>query len=278
MARPCIFCGSTINKSSKEHTIGNWIATLFRNVYKDQITAGIISPDGTVHWYRAPLFQQTTRKVCKPCNNGWMSRLETSVQPLLGPMMLNGAPTKLEIQFQKILATWAVKTAFMLQQIQGPKRIVPDSEYGRLYAVQQPPRGYGVWIAHRAILTDNAGREVGFQSLEEPVYEVLIKESYADDFRKNKQPNDIAFVITFTIGYVVFQVFGHNMPGNFQIGLDAAQGVLNWIWPQHDGDITWPAANSIEKIGGLLVMHKGLSRGPQSAPDLAPGNVEKAGP
>jgi hypothetical protein len=71
----------------------------------------------------------------------------------------------------------------------------------------------------------------------------------------------------------------HRYSSKRRIQLDAAKGILNWIWPHHDGDITWPAPDSIEKIrGGLLGLHKGLSRGRQSLTDLTPGNVDKRGP
>jgi hypothetical protein len=257
----CIFCGSTTAKRTKEHIIADWIARLFDGY--GRATAGIISRDGSMRQYTMPLFQQTTRKVCSVCNSGWMSSLEGAVRPILGPMLIQAQETPLDVLIQKSLATWTVKTALMLQSMHTRDRLVPDSEYRRLYDDQQPPRGYGVWLAHRSALTDSTGRELLAASIEEPIYRVRVPTSRVADFENTLNEGHIAFTITFSIGHVAFQVFGHNLPGNFQIAF-GFEDAMNWIWPPR-GHLTWPPRHNIESVGGLLAFHRAF-QGPPPGP------------
>src|SRR4051794_30508676 len=56
--------------------------------------------------------------VCRPCNNGWMSRLETAVQPALEPLIL-GPSRQGSIEDATILATWATKTSLIVELAAG---------------------------------------------------------------------------------------------------------------------------------------------------------------
>jgi len=189
-----------------------------------------------------------------------MARLEGAMHPILGPMLLSAQTTPLDIPTQKTLATWVVKTAFMLQSMHTRDRIVPDSEYRRLYDDQQPPRGYGVWLAHRSILTDSTGRELLAASLEEPIYRARVPKSRIADFEKTLNAGHIAFTITYSIGHVAFQVFGHNLPGHFQIAF-GFENAMSWIWPAR-ADLTWPARDNVESVGGLLAFHRAFQGPP----------------
>jgi hypothetical protein len=56
----------------------------------------------------------TLRRICEPCNNGWMSRLEERAKPLMEPLM--EGTTKLESlneEQRQLLARWAAKTAII---------------------------------------------------------------------------------------------------------------------------------------------------------------------
>ena len=59
------------------------------------------------------------KKVCKKCNNGWMSRLETRVQPIIDRLRVE--PTcELNDEDCGILALWSCKTAMMFEASRPP--------------------------------------------------------------------------------------------------------------------------------------------------------------
>lgn len=139
-------------------------------------------------------------QICEPCNNGWLSRLESAVKPILAPMAVDGKTTELDASAQKSLATWAVKTALLLEfairQRYPDARAVTGyvaSEVERTWLMtggEPPPRGR-VWIGgfdarNRVALRFESANlsAVGRESAEVP-----------------------AHLTTLSVGYVAFQVF-----------------------------------------------------------------------
>src|SRR5689334_2998942 len=107
--RGCIFCGG--RPLSKEHVWPQWI----RKVQGDRGMAHYrreIAGDMTA--WRDVDYNLQVKAVCKPCNHGWMSDLETAVQPILSSLIV-GNGRNLYRDGQRILATWATKTAMMFQ-------------------------------------------------------------------------------------------------------------------------------------------------------------------
>src|SRR5258708_6458444 len=81
---PCIFCGSELSgKRAKEHVFPQWIQKEFDwdDLY---LTPTHFSGTGEVISSRAhDLGSFVEGHVCASCNNGWMSRLECAVRPIL---------------------------------------------------------------------------------------------------------------------------------------------------------------------------------------------------
>lgn len=69
------------------------------------------------------------KRVCGPCNHGWMSELESRAQPLL-TRIFNGSTTTLTPAHQLLLATWATKTAIVFRYI-GERMCDPALEHRR---------------------------------------------------------------------------------------------------------------------------------------------------
>lgn len=65
-------------------------------------------------WTTTEIASLLNKKLCHGCNTGWMARLEGRAAPLLTPMIL-GHPTTLSQPDQITVATWAVKTAMVLE-------------------------------------------------------------------------------------------------------------------------------------------------------------------
>jgi hypothetical protein len=72
------------------------------------------------------------RGVCESCNGGWMSDLENSAKPIIGPM-IQGSGIRLDHPSQYVAATWLIKTELTLSI---PNRIhrTQQSEFSRDYA------------------------------------------------------------------------------------------------------------------------------------------------
>ncbi|HEY4277717.1 MAG TPA: hypothetical protein VGM91_05830 [Conexibacter sp.] len=88
---------------------------------------------------------QKVRSVCSDCNNGWMSDLETQVQPLLEPLLRKNAIRLSEAE-QTVVATWAVKTALVLGSTMGRYGVVRE-HYADFYNDRRPSAGTLVALA-----------------------------------------------------------------------------------------------------------------------------------
>jgi hypothetical protein len=256
MPKVCCFCRAA-TKLTKEHLYAQWINDLFAPamVGLGQSTAEIVLRDGTTSVFPIRYVEQTLRVVCGKCNSGWMSALEAGVQPFLGRMLLSPQQAvRLKPRQQQLLAAWAVKTAFVSEFLHPTERIVPDSEYDRFYSAREPMPGYRVWVGFRRDLFDaTSGRSALSLLRTESVPFVRVPTTLSEEFKNASDGNATVFRITFTIGHVVFVVFGHNYPGGFQIDSNLPR-VVDEIWPV-DRKITWPPPLSVEQIGGFRVLH-----------------------
>jgi len=140
MAAVCLFCDN--NAGSREHLWPKWI--LARGDYgplRHQIRkkeAVIIRPEMTI------------KTVCRPCNNGWMSKLESECIPVIGSM-LQGLSVPLLQEQQELVSMWAMKTAMMMDSIKGrdaAKRFYTHDECEQLRLQRTIPDETRVWLGH----------------------------------------------------------------------------------------------------------------------------------
>jgi hypothetical protein len=250
----CVFCGGE-SKPTMEHIVPRWIGNLFSG--KPGGTVESEQRDGSIRRYHIELFGQKVGGPCGRCNNGWMGKLETAARPFLGPMIMLGRPTVLTPGMQLSLATWAVKTAFMFEYRHKAPRAIPDTQYHRLYVAQQPPSGYLVWVAHRRRLIDVSGRELLAASFEQSIALFnTVPTAMIERMKAHFAPGHNAYCITFTIGHIAFQVFGHNFPE--QIAITPAlrnADVIRAVWPTQ-GDVEWPPPQPVDTIGGVEALHE----------------------
>src|SRR3954468_10391898 len=87
----CVFCGSRENQMSKEHVWPEWV----RKYVPDEVLAEDVTyrySDSDRGEFQVvdqqPLFQKRVRKVCKPCNNEWMGRIEDRCEEHVEPIFL----------------------------------------------------------------------------------------------------------------------------------------------------------------------------------------------
>jgi len=105
MARQCLFCGQRAN--SAEHLWPDWI---LKKVQIEEPFAHSIGGSAVKFTANGDF---TVKKVCKACNNGWMSHLEQQSIPLIG-CLLQDISSVLDPDQQTQLARWVTKTAMIL--------------------------------------------------------------------------------------------------------------------------------------------------------------------
>jgi hypothetical protein len=227
----CAFCLET--DLSDEHIWPRWMSQL-------------LSSDGFAiasrHGPRRRRSIDLTARVCRTCNNRWLAVLEHDVKPLLGSLV-QGRDQSLLPSGQRLLATWAVKTALMLD-LSGDRPLIPTGFYHDLRLQRSPLPSHIVWIGayrdstHAAWARHN-GLHIGI-SPDEP-------------------PN--AFATTFTAFRVVFQIFGHFTRGKAHLeDRRLVAAALAPIWPPTGRPVDWPPRGLAFGDQALLELAESIAR------------------
>lgn len=161
--RLCLFCSASAN--SVEHAWPEWITNQFKGRRPSAVRAergGVRLPSWNVHQPTLKI-----RCVCEQCNNGWMSKLEGQAQPYLQPLLI-GESCYLDTAGQTVVATWAVKTAMVLEGLDPTeKRAYSQLQRERLRMRAAIPFRTSVWMAASATsdwFMSTKNRHLGEQS------------------------------------------------------------------------------------------------------------------
>jgi hypothetical protein len=207
----------------------------------DLLRAQVSERDGT--WtverlgkrYTTPLAEAVVKRTCELCNTGWMSDLEDQTKPVLVPLLFAEQPDfEITPESQRILATWAMKTALMADFFYPRFNIMPEWIYSRFFTNRSPPD-------HQSIIWTAAykGPVFGLYSLNLPV-ELTAPVSYnRDGVLERTEGTQIGAVATLRVLRVVFQVLvypGYGVP----MGHPSDGTVIQRIWPLHRKTIPWP--------------------------------------
>lgn len=131
--RRCVWCGAPAN--SKEHVYPQWLHS-FQGPKAYITKHGPVQPPEPrlvarinalnelveyeyIRGKQVPnLHQVKVKAVCRACNSGWMSRMETAVKPLVERLVLPSmtSPTTLTPDDQEKLAAWVHKCFLMYAQ------------------------------------------------------------------------------------------------------------------------------------------------------------------
>jgi hypothetical protein len=116
----CIFCTRQPPEVviSKEHPFADWLRDLFPRTAETTHTLGVLE------WASSPgrspsketrrsgqghSGSKTIRRVCRSCNQTWLSnKIEEVARPILTPL-INGERFELDPAMQQVLATWAAE-------------------------------------------------------------------------------------------------------------------------------------------------------------------------
>lgn len=140
--RECVFCGGT--PLSREHVLPRWAGDLLEKPH-GHLRPSVRDTGGKRHgWMRSGL-EWVSRRVCVPCNTGWMSRLEADAAPVLAPLIKSLSRARLRRKDVPLVAQWVAKTSLVGSLIvESDPPIIPPWQYQLFYKGQGPD--LRIWI------------------------------------------------------------------------------------------------------------------------------------
>jgi len=230
----CVFCGATgaTVKISNEHTFSNWI--------NDVLSPTVVGPGlscervilhgpraGTSNvWPVKKVASHTVGVVCKPCNESWMSTLDSQVRPLIEPMIL-GHNASLTPAQQITVATWASLKAAVFEYIWGEQPVMTAADRVVVMTQNRPPATVRVRLA----ALESRGRPL--QALARGYVQA--------------GSGDLAYCLTMSIGCLVAQVFGARGAGGHRFASLGRNGLDHvGIYSPHLGALRWPPPDALD--------------------------------
>ncbi len=231
--RQCLFCGKPAD--SKEHLWSDWILKSLKSRNPIVQKVGKAPPSnpftGAV----------TVRCVCTECNNGWMSRLEARIKPLVGSLMQDiSAP--LDAEQQKDVSLWALKTAMVVEATKSRDiaRCYQHADCEQLRLNSSVPPRTKIWLGRfsgSGLLA--TGTDIWLNVSEVP------KAAHG-------------CVTTIIVGHLAIQVLTTHIPAKYDnetINVSCKMGPWNEllidVWSLADS-VMWPPARSFTNDGGPL--------------------------
>ncbi|HEY7810960.1 MAG TPA: hypothetical protein VIA98_11320 [Allosphingosinicella sp.] len=155
LPKRCIFCQEQ-TKLTREDFFPQW----FRELYPAPPESQKSRLNAQVSWHErdpatgeivtivAPgklarpgdLADQTLRIACRPCNNGWMSRLQQAAKPHLVPY-IKGHWIRPSRAARKVISSWATMFAMVVEFADEPSAVVPPIEREVFMRDLRPPIG-----------------------------------------------------------------------------------------------------------------------------------------
>lgn len=243
--RICMFCQE--QASSKEDIWPQWLTKRFplsEASFMEAERGG--QKLGT--WKNKSPEVLPARCVCGICNNGWMSKLEVEMKPIV-ESILDKQLRAFDASSQAVISVWAVKTAMALEALY-PKRVYFYSEAERknIRAISTIPTRTSIWIA---------------SCVNQPnIY------SAGKDLRTAQGGNEAkAYVTTMAFGSLAIQVASikvlANLPQEVQITYDSRKGpwskTLLQVWPIIRQSQQWPPHYGLDGEHGLEALTERLS-------------------
>lgn len=239
----CIFCvatGATV-KITCEHTFSDWInEVLPPDVVGLDITCErsiLHGPQaGTVNtWPAKEVAGHKLRAVCKPCNSGWMSDLETAVRPLIEPM-IQGYNAALTPDEQTTVATWASMKAAVFEYVWADEPVLTAADRQVIMTQNRPP----------------ASAQIRLAAVESNGYPLrALGRGY-----ELRATGDKALRLTLTIGVLVAQVFGGSGAGDHGFHAITRTGIdFAAIFPPQLRTVAWPPTKLLDDTSLMAFAH-----------------------
>jgi hypothetical protein len=226
----CIFCSAP--RVTKEHVWPNWVKGLIPGDGPFTVTTVSDAPGAVSRsWTKAEL-DVTVKRVCQPCNNGWLSRLEDEAKSLLTDIV-QGRPVVLTPLDQERLAVWAYKTALILALTnRSGEPYFTDEEYVVFKSNQSPAPSTRIWLA----------------TYDGPHATWYRKKLVSVTLETTGESRD-GHVMVATLGRVVIvQLSSRWVQFNWSIPPSSARFLVP-LWPLASGSRTWPPPDALNDLG-----------------------------
>lgn len=242
----CIFCGG--GNLSKEHFWPEWAAPLLPSYPINQhVEHSFTSVDkrrrDTLAIRNKPgnAWTKKLRVVCEVCNNGWMSSLETSVQPLLTPLIKGERSTISEAHGLTIARWIALKALVAEHNIRGDA-VATDEQRQAFRATLALPDHFRIWL----------GR-CGVDGWQTAYWRHACTLSRLSEVRpahrfKNTQ------TVTFGIGELLVTAF-HTTADGLNFTFKHEQGTMMTALLPFPGQIRWPASKILSSSEAASIAH-----------------------
>ncbi len=238
----CIFCGAT--PLTREHVLAQWMGKMPMADPPLPLNLEVTHDvESNIHkWTTKNPAALVARCVCGPCNNGWMSDIQTAPQAAL-TSMIEGRATLLDSPTRRAVATWAALTAMTSRYAASPIEPVEEGWLRHMYAERVPPSGWYIWLSGYRGQTPFRydSRQIALSFKDAPPTEVTAT------------PNGV--LLTVVVGYLVVKVLG------IKEGYAADQPGLLRIWPERTGafSIEWPPERNLSdaSLESLCLLYAG---------------------
>lgn len=190
--RVCAFCPAPATPLAEEHLWSAWIGRLFPG---QSFSWRTVDPETfTVTSGHMKSLDLKAEAVCGSCNHGWMSVLETEIQPLLSGVIRDGDSMYFSRRDRNKLAAFAVKNAIIANCLNPAREpFFTRAARERFRTSRQIPPSVYVWFAGLStpILTGvYLGYVLGLQ--------IAANDRVWDDLE--------IYVYTFAVGHLVIQL------------------------------------------------------------------------
>jgi hypothetical protein len=226
--RQCIFCGGKKN-INREHLWPSWLLEKI----KPTKVGGFIGHHKDLSFHA----EWEVRTVCKDCNGGWMSAMETAVAPIIGPPV-DDKSKFIDSPQQWTIAAWAVKTAMMLDSA------TARASTSSMFYTQEERDFLRVSFGIPPRTTVTLARFLGSRD---------IGASNSDIWVRGDVGAFPARITTFLLNCVVIQVATIHpiaVYGNRSIVIGTTQGPWDHLmvpcWPTNGRTIYWPPALALD--------------------------------
>lgn len=240
MSKGCIFCGKS--PTTLEHLFPQWMRPVLAQDPRGLSATGrqvrrveTIEQTTEHTWESKAIIDFKVNCVCGPCNNGWMSRIESAAQPVLSPMIL-GANASLDRHAQEIVGMWSALKAVVFRYAHQPIAPVPRDWLDYFHQHHEPPKSWSVWVARYigSIPARYEGRTVNIQ------FPRIAGLTHA-------APTFDGILATILVGQFVAQVFGVNWGAH-----QGESSSLFRVWPAHPtgvAPLNWPPSAYLDDAG-----------------------------
>ena len=163
--KACLFCGVPISAGSggnkaAEHAFPKWLQRRLSALGKQFESVQVNLVTGEQESRTHPLLTLVAKDVCRTCNQGWMSGLETAFVPIFEKLIQPGCfVTDLSDDESQVVRRWAFKTALAVVAACPTDKQLPEMLYRSLAQGQPIPHGIHVF-----------GGSVGGHQLEHGLY------------------------------------------------------------------------------------------------------------